>query len=83
MIETLGKVADMQIKPTSEPTRSPIPGVVPDPVRVHHDTAAAHERDGAAIEPALLRRRSPLAKLLSHLRGDKYMVGAYPPGEER
>ena len=32
-------------------------------------------------------RRNPasklLAKLLSALRGDKYMVDAYPPGKER
>jgi hypothetical protein len=34
----------------------------------------AGERDG---RPAA--RRSPLAKLLSALRGDRYMVGAYPP----
>jgi hypothetical protein len=27
------------------------------------------------IRPA----RGPLAKLLSNLRGDKYMAGAYPP----
>ena len=28
-------------------------------------------------------RTSMLAKLLSALRGDKYMVDAYPPGKER
>ena len=53
----LGKVADMQTEPTSEPTGSPVP------------------------EP--IRRRNPAsrvrAKLLSALRGDKHMVGAYPP----
>jgi hypothetical protein len=56
----LGKVADMQTAPTSEPTGSrPI-----DP-------------------PASPTRRKLLARLLSALRGDKYMVGAYPPEKER
>jgi hypothetical protein len=36
---------------------------------------------GVIPEPP--RRRNPLAKLLSHLRGDRYMIGAYPPGKER
>ena len=49
----------MQTDSTSEPTGSPVPGVIP------------------------IRPRNPassvLAKLLSALRGDKYMVGAYAP----
>jgi hypothetical protein len=66
----------MQTKPTSEPIGSPVPGVIREPIRL---------RDHAlAIGPApSLRRRNPASRLLSALRGDKYMVGAYPPGEER
>ena len=88
VIDTLGKVADMQAKPTGAPTGSPVPGVIPEPIRVRHETVAENERDGATIDPAPTpRRRNPasilLAKVLSALRGDKYMVGAYPPGKER
>ena len=50
----------MQTRPTIEPTASPVPGVIPEPLRVHHDTIAD-------------------AKLLSAIRGVKYMVDAYPP----
>jgi hypothetical protein len=57
----LGKVADMQTEPTSEPTGSPVFGVIPGPIRPRNPASSA------------------LAKLLSALRGDKYMVGAYPP----
>jgi hypothetical protein len=76
---TLGKVADMQTKPTG----SPVPGVIPEPIRVHDDSAARNRRDRVTIDPAPPGRRNPLTKLLSHLRGDRYMVGAYPPGKER
>jgi len=51
----------MQTKPTSEPTGSPVPGVIAE-----------------AIRPRFAAR-SVLAKLLSALRGDKYMAGTYPP----
>jgi hypothetical protein len=57
----LGKVADMQTKPTSEPTGSRVPGVIPEPIRPRNTAS------------------SVLGKLVSALRGDKYMVGAYPP----
>jgi hypothetical protein len=70
----------MQTKPTSEPTGSPVPGVIAEPIRLRDD-AITH---GPTAPP---RRRNPasilLAKLLSALRGDKYMVDAYPPGKER
>jgi hypothetical protein len=60
---------------TTEPPRSPAPGVVPEPVRVQGDgdttpTTAPQQRN-----PALM----VLAKLLSVIRGDKYMADAYPP----
>jgi hypothetical protein len=80
----------MQTKPTTEPTGSAVPSVSREPLRVHHHTVAAHERltatatasqtTGRASSPG---RRNPasivLAKLLSAMRGDKYMVDAYPP----
>jgi hypothetical protein len=80
----------MQAKPTSEPTGSPIPGVIPEPVRVRHDTVAP---DGAPTAKATAPGTTPpaaapvapgppnsaLAKLLGVLRGDKYMANAYPP----
>ena len=31
----------MQTQPTIEPTGSPVPGVIPDPVRARRDTVAA------------------------------------------
>lgn len=72
----------MQTKSTMEQTGSPVPGVIPEPVRVHHDTVAAHDRRIAAptpsdtTEPASSPgRRNPasilLAKLLSAVRGAK------------
>jgi hypothetical protein len=69
------KVTDMQPNSTIEPPGSPVPGIVPEPVRVHHDagatpTAARHQRNPV---------RMVLAKLLSVIRGDKYMADAYPP----
>jgi hypothetical protein len=57
----LGKVADMQTEPTSEPIGSRVPRVIPEPIRPRN--------------PA----RRVLAKLSSALRGDKYMIDAYPP----
>ena len=67
----------------TKPSGSPVPGVLPEPVRVHYDAAAASKRDGVTIDPAPPRRRNALAMLLSYLRGDRHMVGAYPPGKER
>jgi hypothetical protein len=83
----LRKVADMQTKPTGEPSGSPVPGVIPEPIRLRHDAAAANERDGVATDQGSASRRrnsasGPLARLLSTLRGDKYMVGAYPPARD-
>ena len=59
----------MQTTPSDEPTRSPIPGVIPDPVHVHQ---------GPPPDPANRGRRGPLAKLARAVRGDTYMVDAYP-----
>ena len=51
----------MLTEPTSERTRSPVRGVIPEPIRPRNQASRM------------------LAKLVSALRGDKYMVGAYPP----
>lgn len=63
---------------------SPVPGVIPEPPVVHDEPAAPTRRDSgqsaatpAAVPPAA--RRTPLARLLAALRGDKYLVDAYPP----
>jgi hypothetical protein len=63
---------------------SPAPGIMREPPLVHDETAAATRRgsqqvDGTTTRPAA--RRTPLARLLAALRGDKYMVDAYPPAE--
>ena len=61
----------MSTSPSLEP-RSAVPGVTPEPVSVHQDPAPAETRQ----QPKMTKR--PLAWLLSVLRGDKYMVDAYP-----
>jgi len=66
----------MQTMPRSEPNGSPVPGVIPEPIRLRDDALA--------IAPAPpRRRRNPASRLLGALRGDKHMIGAYPPGKER
>jgi len=61
----------MSTNPSLE-RRSAVPGVMPEPVYVQEDPAPAARRD----QPNALRH--PLARLVSVLRGDKYMVDAYP-----
>ena len=68
----------MATKPTLEPTDSPVPGVIPEPTRVHDDSArVTTEAVPSPLRPRLVRR------LLGVLRGDKYMADAYPPPKER
>jgi hypothetical protein len=70
---------------TNQPDRSLAPGIIPDPVYVHDDpgapTAATHQGGGLK-----LGRRNPLriaaATVMCALRGDKYMVDAYPAAEQ-
>lgn len=80
----------METKPEMEPSRSSVPGVIPEPIRVHHDSGPSYEGRSAAPKPSATtepasspRRRNRasvlLAKLLSAVRGDKYMTDAYPP----
>jgi hypothetical protein len=80
----------MQSSRSIEPPESAVPGVIPAPVGVHDEGGAAYE--GVAADPtpgepsehadprdASKRTRGPFAKLLSVVRGDKYMAGAYEP----
>jgi hypothetical protein len=67
---------------TKHPDRSPAPGILPEPVDVRDDvpTAASEQRD----DPKPGRRnpfRLAAAKVMSALRGEKYMVDAYPAAE--
>jgi hypothetical protein len=80
----------METKPTRQPSGSPVPGVIPEPIRVHHDSAPAQDSRLAAPKPndtteraSSPRRRNPasvlLAKLLGAVRGDKHLADAHPP----
>jgi hypothetical protein len=67
-----------------ESRTSPAPGIIPEPSLVHDEPAASTRRGsrraaGTTTRPAT--RRTPLAWLLAALRGDKYMVDAYPLAE--
>jgi hypothetical protein len=74
----------MHAKAPIESRGSPVPGIAPEPVPVHgtapppHDDGDQHEQTDVGV-----RRRDPaslvLAKVLSVIRGDKYMVDAYEP----
>jgi hypothetical protein len=78
----------MHTKATIDPPGSPVPGVMPEPVKLHG--GAVPRRPEAAppagdttepVSPPGRRNRASveLAKLLGVIRGDKYMVNAYPP----
>lgn len=60
----------MQTNPSSDPGRSPVPGVIPEPVRVEEDTGTRHARTPS---------HGLFHRFLAALRGDRYMVDAYPP----
>jgi hypothetical protein len=74
------------MKPMSptETHPSPAPEVLVEPSPVPETSLAPTGRDSrradATSTPAAARR-SPVARLLAALRGDKYMVDAYPPAE--
>jgi len=67
---------------TSQPDRSPAPGIIPDPVHIHHDDPAALPAPTGRRGGSKPGRRNPLgiaaAGVMSALHGDKYMVDAYP-----
>jgi hypothetical protein len=80
----------METKPTRQPSGSPVPGLIPEPIRVHHDGAPAQEGRLAAPKPNDMTerassplRRNPasvlLAKLLGAVRGDEYLADAHAP----
>jgi hypothetical protein len=80
----------MQSNRSIEPPDSAAPGVIPAPVDVHVDTVAAHdgrateatpgETSGRADSPGAGNRvGGPFARLLSVVRGDRYMADAYEP----
>jgi hypothetical protein len=71
----------MATVPTESHT-SPAPGIIPEPSLVHDEPVASSgrgRRRAAGTTTPLAARRTPLARLLAALRGDKYMVDAYPP----
>jgi hypothetical protein len=70
----------MATQPTLEPTESPVPGMIPGPIRVHDDRAPANAR---ASNEAVPSRPGVARRLLGAVRGDKYMADAYPPPKER
>jgi hypothetical protein len=74
----LGKAAEMAAKPALEPSDSPVPGVIPEPIRVHEDSARVTTE--AVPSP---QRRGLARRLLGVVRGDQYMADAYPPPTER
>jgi hypothetical protein len=64
-----------------ESRTSPAPGIIPEPPLVHDAPPASTRRGsqraaGDTSRPGV--RRTPLARVLAALRGDKYMVDAYP-----
>lgn len=62
----------------------PAPGIIREPPLVHDETAALARRGSQQADDTTTRpaaRRTPLARLLAALRGDKYMLDAYPPAE--
>jgi hypothetical protein len=74
----------MNTTPPIESPTSPAPGIIPEPSLVHTEPAASTRpgsRRVAGTTPGLAARRTPLARVLAALRGDKYMVDAYPPAE--
>ena len=79
------KVAEMKTTFATESHTSPAPGIIPEPPLVHDQPAEPAGRGsrrargtGTARTAA---RRTPLARVLAALHGDKSMVDAYPPAE--
>ncbi len=72
------------MKTTSEieSNTSPAPGIIPEPSLVHDEPAASARRGGTpSADTTTGRRQNPFARLGAALRGDKYMVDAYPPAD--
>lgn len=71
---------------TNQADRSPAPGIIPDPVHIRDDPARPAPANGKTAS-AHARRRNPVRvaadAMMSALRGDKYMVDAYPAAEQQ
>ena len=67
---------------TNQSDRSPAPGIIPEPPHISSDGAPLTATIEKAHNPKPGRPnvlRIAVAKLISALRGDKYMIDAYPP----
>jgi hypothetical protein len=77
----------MQTEPTIEPTGSPIPGVIPEPVTVHQSDPSPPTTSDSTKPASRHARRHPirvaLAKLSSVIRGDKHVADADRPPASR
>jgi hypothetical protein len=65
----------------SQPDRSPAPGIIPDPVHVHDPPGTPTPANAKNAEAHAERRnlaKIALAKVVSAVRGDTYMIDAYP-----
>jgi hypothetical protein len=69
----------MHTKTRSEPTGSPTRAAIAGPSRRDASVAVGDVPSPQPRNPVKIL----LARLVSALRGDEYMVGAYPPAEER
>jgi hypothetical protein len=66
---------------TNQPDRSPVPGIIPEPVDLSHGAAPVTPATGKPVEPKPGRGNPAsiaFARVMGALRGDKYMVDAYP-----
>jgi hypothetical protein len=79
----------MQTKPITNPARSPIPGLIPEPVTLHHDPAPVQRRGTVrSTRPALRATpsgrpqptRTLLATVLGVMRRNR-RLGESPPKE--
>jgi hypothetical protein len=68
----------------SQTDRSPAPGIIPEPAHLSREVASPSAATRKLDNPKPGRRNPvsiALAKVARALRGDKYMVDAYPPAE--
>jgi hypothetical protein len=82
LVRRVRKVAELKTTLPIESHSSPAPGIIPEPPLVHDQPAhpaRRNSRRAAGTTTRLTARRTPLARLLAAVRGDKYMVDAYPP----
>ena len=76
----------MQGRNPKQPPRSPVPGIMPEPVGIHEGGPAAMPFDGASAAPggttpdgAAGSGQGVRARVVRYLRGDRYMVEADSP----